>query len=207
MIERYPIPKQPIVDVAEHVDLARKAVKDRIPVWAVLQAFGYQNEKNKGWGWKREPTYQEMKAMTYLAIARGARGIFYFTYHGSQYFIKDSPRHWEDLKAIVGELRAVYPLLVAPEVEDGLISASMPGMNQSSLFWTVRQVAEGKSLIQAGTYLIVVNGTDRSVTATFELRRTTNSVEVVLEKRALAVTKGMFSDNFEPYEVHIYRLE
>jgi hypothetical protein len=207
MIERYPVPKQPIVDVAEHVDLARKAVKDRIPVWAVLQAFGYQNEKNKGWGWKREPTYQEMKAMTYLAIVRGARGIFYFTYHGSEYFIKDSPRHWEDLKAIVGELRAIYPLLVAPEVEDGLISISMTGINRSSSFWMIRQVKEGNSLIQAGTYLIVVNGGNQSGTATFVIKRATSNVRVILEDRVIPVTKGIFSDNFKPYEVHIYSLE
>ena len=208
MIERYPVPKQPIVDVAEHVDLARKAVKDRIPVWAVLQAFGYQNEKNKGWGWKREPTYQEMKAMTYLAIARGARGIFYFTYHGSQYFIKDSPLHWENLKTIVGELKAIYPILVGPEVQESVISISMTGVSQSSFLWTVRQVTEGNSFIQPGTYLIVVNGGNHSGTATFELKHhSISSVRVVLEKRVIATSNGFFSDHLEPYEVHIYSLE
>ena len=89
MVDPYPVPGRPITMVAEYVDLARKAVEDKKPVWAVLQAFGYQNEKNRGWGWKREPTYQEMKAMTYLARAKDARGIFYYTYHGSKYFIKE----------------------------------------------------------------------------------------------------------------------
>jgi hypothetical protein len=208
MIEIYPVPRRPITEVAEHVDVARKAIGGNAPVWAVLQAFGYYNDKNRGWGWEREPTFQEMKAMTYLAISRGARGIFYFTYYGSQYFIKDSPRHWEELKAIAGELRDVYPLLVAPDVGNGIISAAFAGINQSSLFWTVRQVTEGNSLIQAGTYLIVVNGVNSSGTATFELKRhDTSSARVVLENRGLTVSNGIFSDNFAPYEVHIYRLE
>lgn len=208
MIERYPVPKQPIIDVAEHIDLARKAVKDRVPVWVALQVFGYQNEKNKGWGWKREPTYQEMKAMTYLAIARGARGIFYFTYRGTEYSIKDSPRHWEGLKTIVRELRAIYPLLTASEVEDGVINISMSGVKQPSLFWTVRRVTEGNSLIQPGTYLIGVNGTNRSMTTTFEPKRHgASSIKVLLENRVLAAFNGSFSDNFNPYEVHIYSLE
>lgn len=209
MIERYPVPNnRPIVDVAEHVDLARQAVQDKIPVWAVLQAFGYQNEKNKGWGWKREPTRQEMKVMTYLALVSGARGIFYFTYHGSQYFIKDSPQHWEDLKSLVGEMRDIYPLLISHELGKSTMNASFSGTNRSSFFWTVRQVTEGNSLIRAGTYVMVVNGANSSGTAAFELKQNdAGTVSVVLENRVLAVTDGSFSDSFAPYEVHIYRLE
>lgn len=207
MIERYPVPRQPIVDIAEHVDLARKAVGDKIPVWAVLQAFGYQNEKNNGWGWKREPSLIEMKAMTYLAIVQGARGIFYFTYHGSQYFIKESPRHWDELKALVGELRDIYPLLVSHEVGDRMINASFSGTDRNSLFWTVRQVTEGSSSIQAGTHVIAVSGANKDGTATFELTQNNiRKVRVIRENRALDVTNGFFSDRFGPYEVHIYGL-
>ena len=146
--------------------------------------------------------------MTYLAIARGARGIFYFTYHGSQYFIKESPRHWENLKTIVGELRSVYPLLIATEVESGVINTSVAGVNQPSLFWTVRRVTEGNSLILAGNYLIGVNGTKYNVTGTFGLKNHSHSdLRVILEKRVIPATNGIFSDNFKPYEVHIYRLD
>lgn len=207
MIERYPVPKQSIVDVAESLDMARKAVKDKIPVWAVLQAFGYQNDKNKGWDWGREPTLQEMKAMTWLAIAKGVRGIFYFTYHGSQYFIKDSPDHWEGLKAIAGELRSVYPLLVAPEVKSGLSRVSVSDSNKSSFFWTVREVNEGNLLIPAGTYLIAINGDTNPGRATFNFNnRDIGNVKVVSEERVLQTAKGSFSDSFAPYEVHIYGL-
>ena len=207
MVDPYPVPKRSITIVAEYVDLARKAVGDKKPVWAVLQAFGYQNEKNRGWGWEREPTLQEMKAMTYLAITSGARGVFYYTYHGSQYFIKDSPRHWENLKTIIRELREIYPLLVSPEVEDVVISTSMGVDDQAPLFWTVRRVKEGNSLIQAGTYIIAVNGANRSVKATFKLNhQSTGDVKVLLENRYLEANKGRLTDDFEPHEVHIYNL-
>lgn len=89
-------------------------------------------------GWKREPTFYEMKAMTYLAIASGAKGIFYYTFHGSQYFIKDSPEHWESLKTIVKELKTIYPLLVASEIKDFKIGSTEDGDEKESLFWTVR---------------------------------------------------------------------
>jgi hypothetical protein len=194
--------------VAQIVDAAKKAVGDKKPIWAVLQAFGYQNEKHKGWGWKREPTYQEMKAMTYLAIARGARGIFYYTYHGSQYFIKGSPRHWEELKAIVGELRAIYPLLISPVILDFELDITELGKDQASLFWTVREVSEENALIKAGTYLVVVNSTNRPVMASFWLKKhQSTDIKVILENRKLVSTDGNFSDSFAPYGVHIYNLK
>lgn len=209
MVDPYPVPRKPLIDVAQAVDMARKAVGDKKPVWAVLQAFGYQNEKNKGWGWKREPTYQEMRAMTYLAIAQGAKGIFYYTYHGSQYFIKESPRHWENLKAIVGELTLIYPLLISPEIEDFELSVTTtPTSNQSPLLWTVRKVSEESLYIKAGTYLIVVNSANHSVMATFWLKQIqSNDIKVIFENRKLVSTNGNFSDSFAPYEVHIYNFQ
>jgi len=207
MVDPYPVPHHPLTKVAESVDLARKATKDKKPVWAVLQAFGYQNEKRKGWGWEREPTFEEMKAMTYLAIARGARGIFYYTYHGSQYFVKDSPGHWEDLKTIVRELREIYPILVAPEAGNVVIDISEMEDERASFFWTIRQVTEGNSLIQPGTYLIVANGTNCSGRATFMLDGgNTGNVKLILEERHLECNEGHLTDHFEPHEVHIYNL-
>jgi hypothetical protein len=207
MVDPYPVPHRPLVDVAKTVDAARKAVGDKRPIWAVLQAFGYQNEKNKGWGWKREPTYQEMRAMTYLAIVRGVWGIFYYTYHGSQYFIKESPRHWENLKAIVGELRSIYPLLISPEITDFELIIAEPGSGQSSLYWTVRKVSEETLFIQAGTYLIAVNAANRPVTATFRVKQDqSNNIKVILGNRKLVSINGNFSDSFAPYEVYIYNL-
>jgi hypothetical protein len=208
MVDPYPVPRKPLIDVAKAVDLARKTVGDKKPVWAVLQAFGYQNEKNKGWGWQREPTYLEMRAMTYLAIVQGAKGIFYYTYHGSQYFIKESPRHWENLKAVVKELRAIYPLLISPEINSIERSIMLEGSSQSSLFWTVRNVSGGSAPIQEGTYLIVVNGANEPVMANIRIKQHSGTdIHVVFENRKLVFSDRQFSDLFAPYEVHIYQFK
>lgn len=142
--------------------------------------------------------------MTYLAIIKGVSGIFYYTYHGSQYYIKESPRHWENLKTIVGELRDIYPLLVSDEHEDVVVKAINTEKAGSQLFWTVRQVVEGNILIKPGIYLIVVNGSKKFVTATFEVNNYFGVAEVLREDRTLSCFDGILSDYFEPYEVHIY---
>jgi len=212
MVDPYPIrsgQQYQVTMVSDCVEAALTAMRTaevNKPLWSVLQAFGYQNDENKGWGWDREPTKQEMKAMTYLAIVKGVSGIFYYTYHGSQYFIKDSPIHWDNLKAIVWELREIYPLLVSGEVEDVVAKAFETEEAESQLFWTVRQVVEGNILIKPGTYLLVVNGSTKFVTATFELNNNFSYAEMLREDRTLSCLNGILSDYFEPYEVHIYFL-
>lgn len=211
MVDPYPIPRQPLVKMAEAIDVARDAVGGRKPIWVVLQAFGYQSEKNKGWGWEREPTYEEMKAMTYLAITHKAKGIFYYAYHGSQYFIKDSPQHWRDLKRIVGELNKIYPLLAPPEGKEVVQTADVKarGSNTQSIHWIVKEVQERDSSFEKGMYLVAVNSAKEDIVSTFRFSEFTDNtplIPVILEGRKLKVEGKVFQDHFAPYEVHIYRL-
>lgn len=110
----YPIGKQDILWVAKYVELARRSAR---PVWALIQAFGYQNERYRAWGWEREPNYEEMRMMSYLAIAHGAEGIFFYTYHGSQYNIKFSPDHWKNLVKVVKELNTDLPFFLGKKLK------------------------------------------------------------------------------------------
>lgn len=210
IIDPYPIrsgEQYRVTMVSDYIEIAFNAMKasgvDK-PLFVVLQAFGYQNEKNKGWGWDREPTKQEMKAMTYLAVIKGVSGIFYYTYHGSQYYIKESPKHWDHLKAIVGELRDIYPILVSDEANRYVVNTIKTDEVETSIFWTTRQVVGGNRFIKPGIYLIAINSCKKFLTATFEINNIYSDAEVFREDRTLSYADGIFSDNFEPYEVHIY---
>jgi hypothetical protein len=82
------------------------------------------------------------------------------------------------------------------------------GKDQASLFWTVREFSEENALIKAGTYLVVVNSTNRPVMASFWLKKhQSTDIKVILENRKLVSTDGNFSDSFAPYGVHIYNLK
>lgn len=52
---------------------ARKDIVNEAPAWNILQAYCWP-------GWLREPTAEEIRAMTYLAIGRGTKGFTYFMY-------------------------------------------------------------------------------------------------------------------------------
>jgi hypothetical protein len=55
--------------------------------WQVLQSFA----KPGVW---RYPTSEELRSMTYLSLANGAKGMFYFLY-------QTMPKHWEKLEGLV----------------------------------------------------------------------------------------------------------
>ena len=85
------------------------------PVWMVLQAFGWadldKDATEEDIIQKRRPTYNEMRFMTWDAIVNGARGVLYW---GSAYIEKDS-HTWKELLSVVSELKALNPILAAPD--------------------------------------------------------------------------------------------
>jgi len=69
-----------------------------------------------GWKhWKRYPTKEELRAMTFLAIACRARGIAYYTYEASKNGIgaTSAPERFEELSDISREVSALSPHLVS----------------------------------------------------------------------------------------------
>jgi len=57
------------------------------------------------------------------------------------------------------------------------------------------------------TWLFAVAMRAGAIRATFDLHHGTGTAEVLGEARQLAVRDGKFQDTFEPYAVHLYRLE
>ena len=223
MMDRYPVPKLSLNHIAEATRWAVTQKGDRGPVWTVLQAFGYQNSQLKGWGVPREPTYDEMRAMTFLSIIYGAKGIFYYTFTGSEYQIMKSPQHWEDLKKIVAELNRLYPLLLVPTVphynapgwpDYGSVKVDIiegPQRDDNGLLpvhIAEKQLMKDTDKFTTGKYYIVANSTDKKVRAKFSFAsasRQNVTFDVLGEGRSLSGIGGAFSDTLEPYGIHIYR--
>gem|GEM_PF-606435 len=126
MVDWYPVPHLPLESVGRHVSLAKAAAAalsapgtDK-PLWAVLQAFDWkiypQSREHRRVG--RFPEFSEIRFMTWLALARGADGIFYFTLAQEGGTLADRPERWHLFKRMAAELNAFGPLLAdAKEAE------------------------------------------------------------------------------------------
>jgi hypothetical protein len=214
IIDRYPVPRWPLSRVAEAVNWAVSQKGSSGPVWAVLQAFGYQNRKLKGWG-AREPTYDEMKAMTFLSIIHGAKGIFYYTFTGSEYRILQSPEHWNDLKRIVAELNRIYPLLLLPNDDLKIRIEITEGLQKDEwgvlpVHLAIRHLTKDSGRLKAGRYIIAANSLDRPVKATFQLSgdvaSSDDAVDIFDNNRKVDVERGTISLSLRPYGVQIHMI-
>ncbi|RLA94241.1 MAG: hypothetical protein DRG25_02935 [Deltaproteobacteria bacterium] len=214
MVDPYPIPKMPVTWLSESIEEAKKAVFNQKPIWAVVQAFDWSaypyGEERREWG--RNPTYEEERCLTYLSLVHGAKGIFYYTFRGGNYFIKDYPSHWEELKEIVKELNQIYPLLLAP-----------PEINFPAFKWTqnksvhylIKKVDKdlsfhynNKSIIKPGRYLIAVNVTNKSVKTSLTIPNYfEGKAKILFEDREISITDGEMNLHFNPYGVYILKLE
>ncbi len=205
MTDPYPVPHRPLSTVSESVRAARKAVGDRKPVWAVIQAFDWSDasQEARRTGWARWPTFEEERCMAYLAVINGAKGILFFRFCGEG---EHDPANWRGLKRLARELRELSPILML-RTQEAMVSPDVQPPDESGV------QDEGKEIewIVKGdgfrTYLIAANNWPGIRRATFSFERELGEfVSLPLEKRKLGTEGRSFSDVFEAYGVHVYEL-
>ncbi|MCK4389260.1 MAG: hypothetical protein KAV83_03350 [Desulfobacterales bacterium] len=203
MMDQYPVPSMPMTWLSDSIDTARGILATNVDeggrpetVWAVVQAFGGPNHEPAGW--PRMPTVKEMRCLTYLAIAHGTTGIFYFTYDGAG----KNEIAWEGLSRIVRELRALEPWFIAPKPFQKL-----PAMVQSAF----KVDAEGRPAVHTGfktmdneCLLLAVNVIDRPVMGLIQgIPTSFPYLDDPFVRRRYVVKQGTVLGEFEPYEVKV----
>ncbi|MEE2947498.1 MAG: hypothetical protein VX392_04200 [Verrucomicrobiota bacterium] len=213
MIDRYPVPWLPLANFSQHIHKTRLATDLDRPVIAVIQSFDWTahqavlpGEENL-----RPPTESELRSMTYSALARGANGIFYYSYADMRLKERKYPELWAALKRVVGEVRSREALFKAEHVwwpkahhfenQDTRFNAALEASVQSVLL----RVKRGDKQISPGHYILAVNTTPQFHTYRFRLPwKTTAEVPVAFEARS-AITDGLWvADRFAPFDVHVY---
>jgi len=154
MVDWYPVPHLRLESVGEQVAMAAAgaAIQDPVrknkPVWAVLQAFdwlGYPQKRSPKVG--GFPTFEAVRYMTWLAVARGAAGVFYFTYTGSDGIpLPSRPERWDIYSRVAAELNGFRKIL-----EKGKPGVAPAGLDAA---FAVRALRQG-----GRDYLILLNPT------------------------------------------------
>jgi hypothetical protein len=148
------------------------------------------------------PTEQELHDMSWMAIAEGARGVFYWSYglRGLDWGKRDPvlrQQRYDELIQVTKEISALEPVLIAPDTQ--VLSAN-------SASGTV--ITKEKDL-NGSRYVISYNHSGDSIQASFTLRRGAKRVTVHGENRALSVDGGglVFKDSYAPFQAHVYKIE
>jgi hypothetical protein len=188
MTDPYPVPNGPITSVTDFCTSIRHDLADSMPLWVVPQTFG------GGEWWRREPSRQEERVMTYLSLIHGAKGI--------QYFIRrpvvvnpTSPDLWSECRRLMLELSQLVPALASPE-KPPVVRCDAPPVNVAAF----RE--------RGAITVLCANVTNQPLPFTVTLDQLwTGKAEVLFENRTVAVDQGRLRDMIDAFGTRAYRLQ
>ncbi len=185
----YPIPDRPIRTIADGLDHLKEVAPGAIPLF-IGQADSKVDNPRKH------------RCMSYMAIAHGARGLFWYTLRDPNWFLpKDAPELWAEMKKVNDELILLEPALLKKNLVEQVF-----GMPPQSIHTCLKRVDEQ-------FYIIAVNPNGGTIETTINLgvlspeMAVDGRVDVLFENhRTLSVDNGMIREKFEPFDVHVYKL-
>ncbi len=125
-VDPYPLPNAPLTMVS---DWTKRAAGMGMPIWIVpqLHDIALYEPKEKS----HPPSLDEMRAMTWQALAHGANGLVFYSFFDLKRGAKFEARR-EDVKKIVAEVKRAVPWLIGakrgqPRVQSGLITQQWVG--------------------------------------------------------------------------------
>lgn len=175
--------------------LVNWAGPDRI-VWNCLECTRISNPHVK-------PTPHQVRAEAWMALIHGSRGLIYFVHQFKPAFreaaLLDDPQMLEGVTALNRQILRLAPVLNSPTLTNAVtVSSANPEV----------PVATMVKRHGSATYLFAVAMRPGPTTATFSLRGLAGRrpVEVLDENRSLTAQDGVFTDSFEAWAVHLYRI-
>jgi len=193
--------------VPQGVDRLRQWTEGKRTIWNCIECTHIGNAQVK-------PTPRQVKAEVWMSLIHGSTGLIYFSHQFQPRFIEAGLLADKEMAAAVGrinrQIHELAPVLNSPAVEQAVAVETDPAevTADSTRSLPMAPVATMVKRHGSATYLFAVRMEDKPAKATFRLTDLSGAaaIEVLGEQRTLSAEKGCFTDNFAPYEVHLYRL-
>jgi hypothetical protein len=182
--------------VAKGVDRLVKWTEGRRIVWNCIESSRISNEKAKA-------TPHQVRAEVWMALVHGSKGLIYFVHQFKPTFnehaLLDDPELLPAVTAINRQILELAPVLNSPNVKDG-----------ASVISSVEKVPIAAMVKRhdGAIYLFAVGMRNAPTRGTFTVRGlpARAKAEVLGEGRSLIINEGRFEDEFQPYDVHLYKI-
>ncbi|EKE18917.1 MAG: Carbohydrate-binding CenC protein [uncultured bacterium] len=184
-----------IKQVADWTRASLEGTEYSRPTTTVLQFF-------KGYSAGHIPTRAELRNMSYMAIAEGSNGLFYWSLgNGSgalatvcSGWCQEKIDHFENLKAVLNEINLLQEPLSKVDSNELLLT------NSNTTIHTRVKYSNGKG------YLIASNNSSTAQSVDFQWSENPSTVSVIGESRLIETSNANFSDSFAPFEAHVYEI-
>lgn len=172
-------------------------------VWFISQAFDYRIIRERGkivtleGGFR--PSREELRAINYLALAKGVKGLCYYA-PGAQIadteYIDDVaiyPRQWTELLKTTREIRHLTPTLAA-----GTPAATVELSNNNPAI-------HFREWSHQGVHTLIAVNVERTRSLANWNFQSAVRPKVLFENRRVAELSTSVTDLFQPLEVHVYQ--
>ena len=179
--------------VAKGVERLRRWTPAEKVVWNCIECTHVENAKVK-------PTPHQVRAEVWMSLIHGSKGLIYFVHQFKPTFkeagLLDDPEMLQAVTAINGQIHELAPVLNSPTITNALTVTS------STPVATMVKRHEGQ------LYVFAVGMTNQPARCTFKAGEQSGNadVEVLGTSRIISLRNGEFSDEFKPYDVHLYRI-
>jgi hypothetical protein len=166
-------------------------------VWNCIECTRISNPNTKA-------TPHQVKCEVWMSIIHGSMGLIYFVHEWQPKFnesaLLSDAAMLSAVTAINHQITKLAPVLNSPTIED---AASISSSNEAV------PVAMMVKRHDGATYLFAVAMRGDKTTATFTLHYAEGikTVEVIGENRTIDINNIVFKDDFESWEVHLYRIK
>lgn len=182
--------------VARGVERLVQWTEGKKPVWNCIECTHISNPDRKA-------TPHEVRAGVWMSLIHGSRGLIYFVHQFKPQFIEAAlladPEMLSAVTALNQQIRALAPVLNSPTL------ANAVNVNSANEAVPVAAMVKHHD---GATYLFAVAMRNGETSATFNLKGMSGetTVEVLGGNRTLMANDGSFTDQFAPWDVHLYRL-
>jgi hypothetical protein len=187
--------------VAQGVERLRQWTGDRKIVWNCIECTRISNPTQK-------PTPHQVRCEVWMSIIHGSTGLIYFVHEWQPKFdesaLLSDPAMLAAVTQINKQIHELAPVLNSPTVPDiACVETQDLASPQDAV-----PVAIMAKRYEGATYLFAVAMRGGRTRARFTIAGLAGDrpVEVLGESRGLTVYDGAFEDDFQPWDVHLYRI-
>ena len=151
----------------------------------------------------RKPTPHQVRCEAWMSLIHGSRGLVFFVHQFKPQFreaaLLADPEMLAAVTALNRQITELAPVLNSPTIGG---AAAVKSENADV------PVAMMVKRHDGATFLFAVGMRDGATVATFALKGIdgNRTVDVLGENRTLTSKGGSFTDNFAPWDAHLYRL-
>jgi hypothetical protein len=194
--------------VARGVDRLRTWTGSRKVIWNCIECTHIGNPDTK-------PTPDEVKAEVWMSIIYGSRGLIYFCHQFQPRFIEAGLLADREMAEAVGrinqQIHELASVINGPTLDDLVTVRCDPADVSPELAEKLptTPVAITARKDQGAVYIFSVGMEARPVRAEFRAAGVSPgaAAEVLGEDRTIRLENGRFEDQFEPYAVHLYKIQ